>query len=90
LRKKLRTLEMKENVAQFPLLGAIGLAAGLTAWGIRAVWQSHLGHFNLALRMGEVFVPMIAATAVYFGLSLWLKAGSAREILQLVAARAGR
>jgi hypothetical protein len=31
---------------------------------------------------------MIAATALYFGLSLWFKAGSAREILQLVVARA--
>jgi putative peptidoglycan lipid II flippase len=90
LRKKLRTLEMKENVAQFPLIGAIGLAAGLTAWGIRLAWQSHLGHSNLALRVGEVFVPMIAATALYFALSIWLKAGSAREILQLAAVRARR
>ena len=71
LRKKLRTLEMKECVAQFPLLGAIALAAGLTAWGLRQVWQSHLGHASFALRLGEVFVPMIAATALYFGLSLW-------------------
>jgi putative peptidoglycan lipid II flippase len=90
LRKKLRTLEMKESAAQYPMIGAIGLAAGLTAWGIRVAWQSHLGHSTLALRLGEVFVPMIAATAIYFALSLCLKAGSAREILGLVAARARR
>lgn len=90
LRRKLRTLEMKEIVAQFPLIGAIALAAALTAWGIRVAWQSHFGHASFALRLGEVFVPMIAATALYFGLSLWLKAGSAREILEFVAARAGR
>jgi putative peptidoglycan lipid II flippase len=90
LRKKLRTLEMKESVAQYPLIGAIGLAAGLTAWGIRMAWQSHLGHSNLALRLGEVFVPMIAATALYFALSIWLKAGSAREILELVSVRISR
>jgi putative peptidoglycan lipid II flippase len=90
LRKKLRRLEMKESIAQYPLIGAMGLAAALTAWGLRVVWQSHLGHSNLATRCGEVFVPMIAATAVYFGLSLWFKAGSAREMLELVAARARR
>jgi len=88
LRRKLRTLEMKESMAQWPLIAAIGLLAGLAAWGLRLLWQSHLGHSNLVLRLGEVFVPMIAATAIYFGLSLWLKAGSAREIWQLVAARA--
>ncbi len=90
LRKKLRRLDMKEIVAQFPLIGGIGLLAGLTAWGIRLVWQSHFGHANLVTRLGEVFVPMTAATALYFGLSLWLKAGSAREILEFVAVRARR
>jgi putative peptidoglycan lipid II flippase len=87
LRKKLRTLEMKESVAQLPLIGAMGLAAALTAWGLRMAWQKNLGHSNLVLRLGEVFVPMIAATALYFALSLWLKAGSACEMLQLVAGR---
>jgi putative peptidoglycan lipid II flippase len=90
LRKKLRTLEMKESAAQFPLIGAIGLAAGVIAWGVRLVWQSHLGHSNLALRLGEVFVPMIAAATFYFAVSLWVNAGSAREILQLVAAKVRR
>ncbi len=90
LRKKLKTLEMKECVAQFPLLGAIALAAGLTAWGIRVVWQNHLGHANLFSRLGEVFVPMIVATALYFGLSLRFKIGSAREMLELVLSRIRR
>jgi putative peptidoglycan lipid II flippase len=90
LRKKLRTLEMKDHVGQYPLIGAIGLVAGLTAWGIRRAWENNIGHFNLTLRLGEVFVPMTAATVVYFGLSLLLKAGSAREILQLAATRVRR
>jgi putative peptidoglycan lipid II flippase len=90
LRKKLKTLEMKEYVAQFPLLGAIALAAGLTSWGLRVLWQNHLGHANLFSRLGEVFVPMLAATALYFGLSLKLKAGSAREILELALSRIRR
>jgi hypothetical protein len=54
------------------------------------LWQNHLGHANLFARLGEVFVPMIAATALYFGLSLRLKIGSAREMLELAMSRIRR
>jgi putative peptidoglycan lipid II flippase len=90
LRKKLRTLEMKDTTAQFPLIGAIALASGLLCWGLRLLWQSHLGHSNLVLRLGEVFVPMITATVFYFSMSLWLKVGSAREIIDLALAKIRR
>ncbi|HEY3913081.1 MAG TPA: murein biosynthesis integral membrane protein MurJ [Verrucomicrobiae bacterium] len=84
LRRKLRTLAMKETVKQFPLMGVTGLAAGLIAWELRLLWQNHLGHANLLLRLGEVFVPMITATIFYFAVSFWLKVSSATEILHLV------
>ena len=86
LRKKMRRLEMKESAAQWPALAAIGLAAGLAAWTSQLLWQNHFGHASLGPRLGEVFLPMFLATAVYFGLSLWMKVGSARELLRLVAA----
>ena len=60
LRKKLRTLDMRETAAQLPALAALGLAAGLVAWGGRVLWQNHLGHAGLPVRLGEVFVPMTA------------------------------
>jgi hypothetical protein len=41
-------------------------------------------------RLGEVFLPMLAAAALYFALSLWMKVGSARELLRLVFARSAR
>jgi putative peptidoglycan lipid II flippase len=87
LRKKLRTLEMKELVAQLPALAGAGLAAGIVAWRGRWLWQSHFGHAGTPARLGEVFVPMIAATAVYLALSWWLKIESAREMCRLLVRR---
>jgi len=87
LRRKLRTLEMAECTRQLPRLAVAGVAAGLVAWGIRWYWQEHLGHATLPLKLGEVFLPMTAATAVYFALGWWMNISSAREMLELVVAR---
>jgi putative peptidoglycan lipid II flippase len=87
LRKKLRTLEMKETVAQLPSLATAGLAAALVAWRGRLLWQNYFGHASLLPRLGEVFLPMTAATAIYFALSWWMNISSAREMIGLVAAR---
>jgi putative peptidoglycan lipid II flippase len=90
LRKKLKTLEMAECTAQLPRLALAGLAAGLLAWSLRWLWQKDLGHANLLLKLGEVFLPMTAATAVYFVLTWWMKIPSAREMTALIVARANR
>jgi putative peptidoglycan lipid II flippase len=87
LRKKLRSLDMGPCAAQLPRLAAAGLAAGLLAWTLRWYWQKHLGHATLPLKLGEVFLPMTAATALYFALSWRMRISSAREIIGLVAAR---
>jgi putative peptidoglycan lipid II flippase len=87
LRKKLRTLDMAETVAQLPRLAAIGLLAGLLAWYGRWWWEGHLGHATLILKLGEVFAPMLAATVVYFALGLWLKIPSAGEMLRVAQGR---
>jgi putative peptidoglycan lipid II flippase len=87
LRKKLRNLEMKETVEQLPFLAAAGLAAALVAWRGRLLWQHHFGHDSLLPRLGEVFLPMTAASAIYFALSWWMNIPSAREMIGLIAAR---
>jgi len=43
-----------------------GGVAALAAWGVSAVWENRLGHATLAHKTGAVFVPMLAATLVYF------------------------
>jgi putative peptidoglycan lipid II flippase len=90
LRKKLRTLEMAECTAQLPRLALAGIVAGLTAWALRLLWTNQFGHATLALKLGEVFLPMTAATALYFGLTLWWKVPSAREIAQLIREQLNR
>jgi putative peptidoglycan lipid II flippase len=87
MHKKLRTLEMKETAAQLPSLAAAGLAAALVAWRGRMLWQAYFGHANLLPRLGEVFLPMIAATIVYFALSWWMKISSVREMTALLVTR---
>jgi putative peptidoglycan lipid II flippase len=90
LRKKLKTLDLAMlRPTLLPLAGA-AIAAGLTAWlGLR-LWTAHLGHGNLALRLGEVFVPAAAAVAVYGGIVLALKMPSAVEMLELALSRLRR
>lgn len=87
LRKKLRTLEMAEVLEQLPRLAVAGLVAGLLAWYGRRLWDGRLGHVTLVLKLGEVFVPMIAASVVYMLLGLLLKIPSAGEMLRLVRRR---
>lgn len=84
LRKKLRTLEMAETLAQLPRVAATGLLAGLAAWLGRQLWDAHLGHATLVLKLGEVFGPMLAATMLYFALGWWLKIPSAGEMLRVM------
>jgi putative peptidoglycan lipid II flippase len=88
LRKKLRTLGMAECTAQLPPLAVAGFVAGLAAWTLRLLWLNHFGHVTLALKLGEVFLPMIAASALYCALTLWWKVPSARDIAEFVLDRA--
>jgi putative peptidoglycan lipid II flippase len=90
LRKKLRTLEMEECTAHLPRLALAGVLTGLAAYGLRLVWLKYFGHASLGLKLGEVFLPMIAASALYFALALWWKVPSAREIAGFLLARVGK
>ena len=78
---------MKPYLRQLPALASATAAAALTAWMLRYFWQTRLGHANVASRLGEVFVPMIAATALYVALGLWLKVSAAGEIVDFVRRR---
>ena len=90
LRKKLKTLELRPCVAQFPALFAAAAAAGLAAWGLRVLWDSRFGHGTLPAKLGEVFVPMAAAALIYLVLTFCLKVPAAHDVLALVRSRAPR
>jgi putative peptidoglycan lipid II flippase len=87
LRKKLKRLDLAEFQASLGSLLGCTVAAGIVAWMGRVWWETSLGHGSLPLKLGAVFGPALAATAVYFGMALALKIPAAREMLGLVSAR---
>jgi putative peptidoglycan lipid II flippase len=67
LRKKLKTLDWAELRRWLPTMLALTAAAGALAWFLTRWWTRSMGHANLGLKLGEVFLPMLAATLVYLG-----------------------
>lgn len=87
LRKKIGRLDWGELRGQFASLAGILLVAGVTAWLLVHWWTPRFGHANKLHCVGEVFVPAIAAGAIYFALGLWLRIPAARDLLHLVLRR---
>ena len=84
LRKKLARLDWLELRRPLLALLACAAAAALLAGGTRYLWQDRLGHGNLWLQLGEVFVPMIGATLIYFAIAFALKVPFAHDCVALV------
>lgn len=87
LRKKLGNLEWAALRTQLPALLGAGIVAGAVAYGVRVLWDKHLGYATLPHRIGEVFMPMLAATGVYLALGLWLKVPFVKDLLRMVKGR---
>ena len=90
LRRKLKTLELAALRKQMSILTGAAVLAGAVAWTIAWYWGVNIGHGRLLLRLGEVFVPIAAATAVYLGISVVFKTGQVAELLGMFRARLGR
>lgn len=85
LRKKLARLDMTglpQNV--FTLLGAAAVA-GAVAFGLYHFWDEKLGHANLAVKLGAVFLPGVLAGAIYWLLALWAQVPAAKEMSGLIS-----
>jgi putative peptidoglycan lipid II flippase len=90
LRKKLKTLELAELRRHIAVLLGAAAAAGGAAWLLFRWWSNHLGHDSFATRLGEVFVPMALATAIYFGITAAFKTGHAHDVFGLFTSRLNR
>ncbi len=88
LRKKLGKLEMQSlrETTLRPLTFA-AILAGVVAWCGWNYWERTLGHETLALKIGEVFVPAIAAGLTYGIIALVFKVPAAKEMLEFAFAR---
>jgi putative peptidoglycan lipid II flippase len=87
LRRKLAKLDLMNLVRQLPSLLGATFFAGAVAWGLDRFWENQFGHATLLLRLGAVFLPMVGATLVYFGLAWWLKVPYVQDLLVLFRRR---
>jgi putative peptidoglycan lipid II flippase len=87
LRKKLKTLELAAVRASLMSVATAACTAGLVAWGALLAWDRWMGHANLALKIGEVFVPATLSAGAYFAAAMALRVPYARDFLALVRRR---
>ena len=89
LRRKLGPLQFGGLVHEFLRLVLAAVVGGLVAWLASRLWESGLGHANLALKTGAVLAPILAAGVTYWAIAVLLRVQSANEIRGLVFARIG-
>lgn len=90
LRKKLGKLDLETLRAALLPLVIGGLVAGAIAWGGWRLWENHLGHASLPLKLGAVFVPATVAGLVYLALALACKIPAAKEMSEFALAKIRR
>ncbi len=87
LRKKLGRLEMAALQQDLWRLVPLTVLAGGIAYEGWQRWEDSLGHGNLGLKLGAVFVPAGVAGLVYGLAALALKVPAAKEMLDFALAR---
>jgi putative peptidoglycan lipid II flippase len=87
LRRKLSRLDVGDLKRGLVMLLVAAALAGILAAGLSSLWEHHLGHGNLALKIGAVFVPGALAGAVYWVAAYCLKVPAAREMTDLLLQR---
>jgi len=87
LRKKLGKLEMRALRDSLRTLVLAALLAGAVAWGGWQWWEKFLGHGNLGLQIGAVFVPAGIAGGFYWLFALMCKIPAAQEMTEFALAK---
>ncbi|HEX7653895.1 MAG TPA: murein biosynthesis integral membrane protein MurJ, partial [Verrucomicrobiae bacterium] len=90
LRKKLGKLEMAPLRQALRFLIPAGILAGIIAWLGWFYWERWMGHRNVVLQIGAVFVPAGLAGLVYWGLAMGAKVPAAREMTEFALAKIRR
>lgn len=87
LRKKLKHLDMQSLRHHLGALVVCSAGAALLAWGAKFMWEQKLGHQTFWLKTGEVFVPMLGATLVYFAIAFAFRVPFAHDFLKVLRRR---
>jgi TRAP-type C4-dicarboxylate transport system permease small subunit len=80
-------LEMASLRPTLQPLALAALVAGVIAWGGWQWWEKNIGHGNLALKLGAVFVPAVIAGAIYWLIALLSKIPAAKEMTSFALAK---
>jgi MFS superfamily sulfate permease-like transporter len=83
----LKTLQIGQLPSLIGRMIAVGFTAGVAAWITSYYWESMVGHAHFAARLGGVFVPIGAATLVYFALLAWLHVPQVHDVIGLFTQR---
>ena len=83
LKKKLGKLEMTSLRDTLLVLLPVGIVAGIVAWAGWFWWEKTLGHANVVMKIGAVFVPAGIAGAFYWLVALAFKVPAAKEMTDL-------
>jgi putative peptidoglycan lipid II flippase len=90
LRKKLGKLELQSLRDALQRLVPAAIVAGVIAWCGWRWWEKSIGHDNLALKLGAVFVPAGIAGLVYLLLALAFKIPAAKEMVEFALSKLKR
>jgi len=90
LTKKMGKLELQPVRTATLWLLWLAILAGIIAFMGWNFWEEKLGHATVALRIGAVFVPAIAAALLYWLAAIALKIPAAAEIFAFAAGRIRR
>jgi len=87
LRKKLGKLELQALYDTLPVIVIAALVTGFLSWYGWGMWEQLLGHGNIALKFGAVFVPAGVAAGLYWLTALAFKIPAAREMTEFALAK---
>jgi len=87
LRRKLKRLFMQPLRRHLGALFLCAAGAALLARGTQFMWEQRLGHHSFGLKLGEVFVPMLAAALVYFAIAFGFRVPFAQDVVNLLRKR---
>lgn len=87
LRRKLKSLQIGDLPGLLTRMAVGAFIAAETAWFASRFWERTIGHGNVFERLGAVFVPIAAATIVYFGLLAWLKVPQVSDVIGVLTQR---
>ena len=90
LRRKLARLGLEAVGQTLLVLVPNAVLAGFIAVFALRIWDQRFGHADLPAKLGAVFVPGAAATAVYWLVALWAKVPAAHDVLTLVKKLRGK